>query len=135
MLDSFLVPEKTAVTAKGDSQALDLSAAGSRVFLLTLSISSIVEQEAIDISVFASADGATWDAKPVACLTQKFYIGEYPLLVDLAAVPEAKFVRAHWDLNRWGRGSTAPRFEISLRLREVSEEALRDAEAEAHARR
>ena len=135
MLDSFLVPEKTAVTAKGDSEALDLGAAGSRVFLLTLSISSIVEQEAIDISVFASADGATWDAKPVACLTQKFYVGEYPLLVDLSAVPEAKFVRAHWDLNRWGRGSTAPRFEISLRLREVSEEALREAEAEAHTRR
>lgn len=135
MLDSFLVPEKTAVTAKGDSEALDLGAAESRVFLLTLSISSIVEQEAIDISVFASADGATWDAKPVACLTQKFYVGEYPLLVDLSAVPEAKFVRAHWDLNRWGRGSTAPRFEISLRLREVSEEALREAEAEAHTRR
>ncbi len=135
MLDSFLVPEKTAVTAKGDSEALDLGAAGSRVFLLTLSISSIVEQEAIDISVFASADGATWDAKPVACLTQKFYVGEYPLLVDLSAVPEAKFVRAHWDLNRWGRGSTAPRFEISLRLREVSEEALREAEAEAQVQR
>ena len=135
MLDSFLVPEKTAVTAKGDSDALDISAADSRVFLLTLSISSIVEQEAIDISVITSADGTTWDTKPAACLTQKFYVGDYPLLVDLSAVPDAKFVRAHWDVNRWGRGSTAPRFEIAVRLREVSQEALREAEAEAHARR
>jgi hypothetical protein len=135
MLDFFLVPEKTAVTAKGYSEALEISAAGSRVFLLTLSISAVVEQEAIDISVVTSADGTTWEAKPVACLTQKFYVGEYPLLVDLSSVPDAKFVRAHWDLNRWGRGSTAPRFEIALRLREVSQEALREAEAEAAARR
>jgi hypothetical protein len=131
MLDVFLVPEKTVVTTKGDSEPIDITATASRVFLLTLSITSTVEQEAIDVTLVASADGATWDAKPAACLTQKFYVGEYPLLVDLSAGPEAKFVRAHWDVNRWGRGSTAPSFEIALRLREVSQEALREAEAEA----
>jgi hypothetical protein len=131
MLDAFLVPLKTAVTAKGDSEPLDISAAANRVFLLTLSIGAIVEQEAIDISLFTSADGATWDAKPVASLPQKFYPGDYPLLVDLSEAPGAKFVRAHWEVNRWGRGSTAPRFEIGIRLREVSREALREAEAEA----
>jgi hypothetical protein len=130
MMDAFLVPANTVVTAKGDSEALDLSAVVSRVFLLTLSISSMVEQEAIDIFLFTSVDGATWDAKPVASLEQKFYVGQYPLLIDLTEKPEAKFVRAHWDLYRWGRGSTAPRFEIDLRLREVSQEALREAEAE-----
>ena len=135
MMDAFLVPANTVVTAKGDSEALDLSAAASRVFLLTLSINSMVEQEAIDVFLFTSADGATWDAKPVASLEQKFYAGQYPLLIDLTEKPEAKFVRAHWDIYRWGRGSTAPRFEIDLRLREVSREALREAEAEAEVRR
>ena len=131
MLDAFLVPLKTAVTAKGDSEPLDISGAANRVFLLTLTICSIVEHEAIDISLFTSADGATWDAKPVASLPQKFYPGDYPLLVDLSEAANAKFVRAHWEVNRWGRGSTAPRFEIGIRLREVSKEALQEAEAEA----
>jgi hypothetical protein len=134
MLDVFLLPANTIVTAKGDSEALDLGAAASRVFLLTLSITSIVEQEAIDIFLFTSVDGATWDAKPVASLEQKFYVGEYPLLIDLSEKPGAKFVRAHWDIYRWGRGATAPRFEISLRVREVSQEALLEAQAEAEVR-
>ncbi len=130
MLDAFLVPANTVLTAKGDSAALELNVAGSRVFLLTLAITSIVEQEALDVFLFTSADGTTWDAKPVASLEQKFYIGEYPLLIDLSEKPEAKFVRAHWDIYRWGRGATPPRFEIGLRVREVSQAALLEAEAE-----
>src|ERR1044071_9369532 len=106
MFDAFLVPPNTTITAKGDSQALELSEMASRVFLLTLSITSVVEQEAIEVSVFTSADGATWEAKPVASLPQKFYGGEYPLLVDLSHAPQAKFIRAHWEVSRWGRGST-----------------------------
>jgi hypothetical protein len=129
MLDAFLVPAKTVVTAKGDSEPLDISAAASRVFLLTLSISSIVEQEGMDVLVYTSADGTTWDAKAVAGMEQKFYPGEYPLMVDLSQKPEAKFARVHWDVYRWGRGVTTPSFEISIRMREVSQEALREAAA------
>lgn len=135
MIDTFLLPPSTPITAKGDSEPLDVGEAASRVFLLTLSISSVVEQESIEVSVFTSADGATWDAKPVASLPQKFYVGEYPLLVDLSATPPAKFMRAHWDVARWGRGPTAPKFEISVRLREVSQDALREAQAEAQMRK
>jgi hypothetical protein len=134
MLDGFLVQPKTAITGKGDSGALDIREAGNRVFLLTLSISSVVEHEAIEVSVFTSADGTAWEAKPIASLPQKFYVGEYPLLVDLSAVPDAKFVRAHWEVSRWGRGANALKFEVGVRLREVSQEALLEAQAEAQAR-
>jgi len=135
MLDAYFVPEKTLITAKGDSQPLDVSEAGNRVFLLTLSITSIVEQESIEVSVFTSADATAWDAKPVATLPQKFYPGEYPVLVDLSSAPEAKFLRAHWEVTRWGRGPTTPKFEIALQLREVPQEVLREAHAEAQTRR
>jgi hypothetical protein len=135
MLDAFLVPANTVISAKGDSAPLDVGEAANRVFLLTLSITSIVEQEAIEVSIFTSADGTTWETKPVASLPQKFYLGEYPLLVDLSQAAGGKFVRAHWEVTRWGRGSTTPKFEISLRLREVSKVALQEAEAEAHGRR
>ncbi len=135
MLDAFLVPAETVVAAKGDSQPLDITSATNRTFLLTLSVTSIVEQESIEVSLFTSGDGTAWETKPVAALPQKFYVGEYPLLVDLSAMPNAMFVRAHWEVSRWGRGSTTPHFEIALRLREVSPEALQEASAEAQTRR
>jgi hypothetical protein len=126
MIDAFLLPEKTAITAKGDSEPLELSST-SRVFLLTVSITGVIEQESIEVSIFTSADGTAWSAKPVATLPQKFYTGEYPLLVDLSASPEVKFVRAHWDVNRWGRGTNTPRFEAGIRFREVPAEMLDDS--------
>jgi hypothetical protein len=135
MLDAFLVPEKTVVTAKGDSEALDVSTASNSVFLLTLSIDEVVEQESIEISLFTSPDGTTWDAKPAATLAQKFYVGEYPMLVDLTATANAKLVRVHWDVNRWGRGPTTPKFVCGVRIREVPREALSEARAEASTRR
>ena len=135
MLDAFLVPEKTIIIAKGDGAPVDVSAASNPVFLVTLSITDVVEQESIEITLFTSPDGTTWDAKAVATLPQKFYVGEYPVLVDLSSAPGAKFLRAHWEVNRWGRGPTEARFEFGLRIREVPREALLEAQAEAQARR
>lgn len=134
MIDVFLVPDKTVITAKGDSEPVDVSAAGNTAFLATLSVTNIVEQQAIELSFFTSADGATWEAKPVASLPQKFYVGEYPLLVDLTRTEGAKFLRAHWEVSRWGRGPVTPNFEISLRLREIPPELLQEARTEAGAR-
>jgi hypothetical protein len=131
MIDTFLVPEKTTVTAKGDGPSVDLSGAGNRVFLLTLAITNIIEQESIDVSVHGSADGTAWDAKSLAAFPQKFYRGESPLLLDLTAHSEVKFVRAHWEVARWGRGTETPMFEFGVRMREVSAEVLREARAEA----
>jgi hypothetical protein len=127
MLEAFLVPENTVVTAKGDGLALDLGAASTRVFLLNLGITDIIEQEALDVSIQGSADGATFDPKPVAAFPQKFYRGETPLLVDLSAKPEVKAIRAHWDVNRWGRGTETPMFAFCLTLREVPQEILAEA--------
>lgn len=127
MMEAFLVPENTVVNAKGDGPALDISRAQGRIFLLTLAITNIVEQESLDVSIFASADGATWDPKPVAAFAQKFYREEAPLLLDLAARPEVKFIRAHWEVGRWGRGTETPMFEFSLALREIPKEILAEA--------
>jgi hypothetical protein len=127
MMEAFLVPEKTVVNAKGDGPALEVSGAQGRVFLLTLAISGIIEQESLDVSVFGSADGTTWAPKPVVAFPQKFYREEAPLLLDLTATPEVKFVRAHWEVARWGRGSETPMFEFHVALREVPQEILAEA--------
>src|ERR1700746_1608993 len=133
MLDTFLVPEKTVVTAKGDGTAVDVSGASGRVFLLTLEITKIIEQESLDVSIFGSADGATWGPKAVVAFQQKFYRGESPLLLDLTAHSDVKFVKAHWEVARWGRGAETPMFEFGVRLKEVPADVLREAAAQAGA--
>jgi hypothetical protein len=127
MIEAFLVSEKTVATAKGDGPVLDLSRSEGRIFLLTLAITDIIEQESLDVSVQGSADGTTWDPKPIVAFPQKFYREEAPLLLDLAGKPQVKFIRAHWEVNRWGRGTETPMFEFSVSVREVPQEILAEA--------
>jgi hypothetical protein len=126
MSETFLVPEKTVVTAKGDGVALDIGMASGRIFLLTLEITKIIEQESLELSVFGSADGTAWSAKPLVSYPQKFYRGEYPFLLDLTAHPDAKFIRAHWDVARWGRGVETPMFEFGVKMKEIPADVLRE---------
>ena len=133
MVDTFLVPEKTVVTAKGDGAAVDVSGAANRVFLLSLNISEIVEQESLDVSIFGSADGATWPAKPITNFPQKFYRAQHPLLLDLNAHKDVNFVRAHWEVNRWGRGSETPMFEFNVSIKEIPADVLKEATTAAQA--
>ncbi len=126
-MDAFLVPEKTMVTTKGDGPVVEVKPAEGRVFLVTLAITNIIEQESLDVSVHGSTDGATWDLKPIVAFPQKFYREEVPLLLDLMARPEVKFIRAHWEVARWGRGTETPMFEFHVMLREVPQEILAEA--------
>jgi hypothetical protein len=134
MVDTFLVAEATTVTAKGDGSAVDISTATHRVFLLQLNITRILEQQALDVSVFGSADGNTWGQKALTAFPQKFYRGEHPLLLDLRQQPEIRFLRAHWDVNRWGRGPETAMFQFQLRLREVPPEMLQEATSGVYSR-
>ena len=132
MLDTLLVP-KTVVNAKGDGPSIDVNAAGNRVFLLTLQITNIIEQESLDVSIYGSIDGATWSPKAIATFPQKFYRGQQPLLLDLTQHPDVKFLRAHWETNRWGRGTEVPMFEFQVTIKEVPSDLLREATREAKA--
>src|SRR5579863_10413735 len=129
----ILVPAGTVASVKGDGLAVDVSGASQRAFLVTLSIAKIIEQESLDVSIFGSADGATWGAKSVAAFPQKFYVGESPLLLDLSAYSDVKFIRAHWEVARWGRGIETPMFEFGVTLKEIPADVLREAKAEAKA--
>src|SRR5579863_5527419 len=126
-----LVPAGTTASAKGDGPAVDVPASHTRVFLVTLAITKIIEQESLDVSIYGSADGAAWSAKSIAAFPQKFYCEDSPLLLDLNAHPDVKFVRAHWEVARWGRGTETPMFEFGVSMREVPPEVLREATEQA----
>ena len=126
-----LVPGNTVAITKGDGPAVDVSSTANRVFLVTLAITKIIEQESLDVSIYGSPDGAAWDAKSIAAFPQKFYCGESPLLLDLTAHPAVKFVRAHWEVARWGRGTETPMFEFGVTMKWIPANILKQAAAEA----
>lgn len=129
--EAVLVPPNTVVTTKGDGSAIEVRGAANRVFLVTLSITQIIEQESLDVGIFGSADGVTWETKSIAAFPQQFYTGEIPMLLDLTSHPAIKFVRAQWAVARWGRGTETPMFGFGVTMKEVPAEILREAVAEA----
>jgi len=114
-----LVPARTRVTANGDGEKFDISSSKTRTFLCTLEITAQIEQESLDVSIRVSDDGETWGTKPFLMLPQQFYRGRTRLLLDVTLRPEARYIRAHWDVSRWGRVAPTPMFEFSLTLEEV----------------
>lgn len=114
-----LILPQTRLTENGDGERKDISGSQTRTFLCTMLITDQVEQESLDISIWGSEDGENWGTKPALKLPQRFYRGETRAVLDLALRPEVKFIRAKWELFRWGRVAPLPMFVVGLRLAEV----------------
>jgi len=114
-----LIPENTRMEANGEGAAFDISASPSRTFLCRLTVTDQIEQESLDVSIWGSPDGETWTKKPLLRLPQQFYRGTTKLILDLSLRPEIKFIRARWELFRWGRVSPIPMFVGGLDLEEI----------------
>ena len=91
----------------------------TRTFLCTLEIFDQIEQESLDVAIWASADGQDFGAKPILRIPQRFYRGDTRQILDLSHLPAANFIRASWELVRWGRVAPHPMFVIGLRAEEV----------------
>jgi hypothetical protein len=111
MLPNFFFPE-TTVEKDGTGPAIELGTESSPTLLLTLGIMDIVEQESLDVSIWASADGENWGEKPLRAIPQKFYRGTYQILCDLSSRSDSKFLRVQWKVARWGVGSPTPMFRF-----------------------
>lgn len=118
MAPLFLLPE-TVVRSNGAAPAIEIEGAW-RTAQLTLGITSIVEQESLDLVLEGSTDGVTWMAAPLAAFPQKFYVGTTALLFELPADPRVQFLRVRWTVNRWGRGSLEPHFGLYVVLEPIA---------------
>jgi hypothetical protein len=114
-----LIPPNTKMEANGEGNSFDVSTSSTRTFLCLLTVTDQMEQESLDVSVYGSADGTTWTPKPLLKLPQQFYRGHSKMVLDLSLRPEIKFIRARWEVNRWGRGAPLPMFVAGLELTEV----------------
>jgi hypothetical protein len=118
-IELALIPANSRLEANGDGAAFDVSSSTSRTFLCRLTVSDQIEQESLDVSIYGSADGESWTKKPLLKLPQQFYRGTTKMVLDLSLRPEIKFLRARWELNRWGRVAPLAMFVAGLDLKEV----------------
>ena len=118
-LELTLIPDNTVLESNGDGLLIEISESVSRTFFCVLGITEQIEQESLDVSIWGSPDGQAFGKQPVLRFPQQFYCGDTKMVLDVSLRPEIKFLRAHWDLNRWGRVAPTPRFVAALRLEEI----------------
>ena len=114
-----LIPTNTRLEASADGASFNISESATRTFLCRLAVTDQIEQESLDVSIWGSADGEIWPKRPLLKLPQQFYRGTTKMILDLSLRPETKFIRARWDLNRWGRVAPIPMFVAGLELAEI----------------
>jgi len=114
-----LIPARTRLTANGEGEPRDISASQTRTFLCSMDITGQLEQESVDISIWGSADGQDWGKFPLLKMPQRFYRGETRQVLDMSMQSKVRFIRAKWELTRWGRVAPHPVFVLGLHLSEV----------------
>src|ERR1700675_905451 len=114
-----LIPPDTRLTANGEGQPYEIAASGTRTFLCSMFIEDQIEQESIDISVWGSADGEDWGKLPLLKIPQRFYKGDTRQVLDLSMKETIRFLRAKWELARWGRVAPHPMFVVGFYLIEI----------------
>jgi len=118
-LELSLIPANTTLESNSVGEAIEISASESRTFFCVLTITEQLEQESLDVSIWGSPDGQEFGKLPLLKFPQQFYSGNTKMILDVTLRPEVKFLRARWDLNRWGRVSPAPRFVAGLQMEEI----------------
>jgi hypothetical protein len=118
-LNLSMIPPNTKLESNGDGQSFDISSSETRTFLCRLTVTEQLEQESLDVSLWGSADGQDFGKKPLLKIPQQFYCGTTKMVLDISFRPEARFLRAKWEVNRWGRVAPTPMFVAGLQLEEV----------------
>jgi hypothetical protein len=118
-VEFVLLPMGTRLTANGEGQPFEISSSHTRTFLCSMEITDQLEQESVDISVWGSADGQDFGKMPLLKMPQRFYRGETRQVLDLSLKPEIRFLRAKYDLTRWGRVAPHPMFVLGFRAIEI----------------
>lgn len=121
MLPDFLQPE-TEFTRSGTGNSFYLGERLPGQIRIILGITRIVEQQSIELALESSSDGNEWSKEPLLTFPLKFYCGTYPMVLDLSAHPDTRYLRPRWTLTRWGRGDLTPMFGLYVYAEAVAAE-------------
>ena len=114
---TYLVPDCVA-RADGMGPIMDLDTHCGKLLVLTLGINHVIEQERLIISVWGSEDMIDWGTKPLIEFPQKHYCGIYSTFLNLARHPKVRYLRAKWNMSRWGKEDPTPMFRFYVSAEE-----------------
>jgi len=105
---------------KGDGvgSVVDLGEYCSKLLVVTLGITDVVERTGLTVSVWGSPDQTEWGSKPLLTFRQRQYCGVYSVLLNMAMHPDVRYLRVQWNMNLWGRGERTPLFGFEVFLEE-----------------
>ena len=118
-LQLALIPASTRLESNADGVSFDISESSTRTFFCILTVEDQIEQESLDVSIWGSVDGENFGKTPLLKLPQQFYRGTTKMVLDVSLKPDVKFIRAKWELNRWGRVTPQPMFVAGFTLEEI----------------
>jgi hypothetical protein len=109
-----------AAVRKGDGigPVVDLGEYGSKLLVVTLGITDVVERTGLTVSLWGSADQTEWGCRPLLTFRQRQYCGVYSVLLNMAMHPDVRYLRVQWNMNLWGRGERTPLFGFEVFLEE-----------------
>ena len=126
MLPKLLVPDNTANT-NGVGPGVDLGAEPATLIVLTLAIDRVLEQEALQISVWGSEDNQNWGIRPLTSFPPKSYCGCYSQLLNMTRHQGVHFLRVEWKMSRWSKPAANPLFEFCVTAEESGSRVKRPA--------
>lgn len=90
----------------------------SKLLVVTLDITNVVERTGLTVSIWGSPDQTEWGVKPLVTFRQRQYCGVYSVLLNMASHPGVRYVRVQWSTNRWGRTARTPLFGFEVFVEE-----------------
>jgi hypothetical protein len=90
----------------------------SKLLVITLGITEVVERTGLTVSVWGSPDQNQWGAKPLLTFRQRQYCGVYSVLLNMAMHTDVRYLRVQWNMNLCGKGERIPMFGFEVFLEE-----------------
>lgn len=118
-LQLALIPANSRLESNSDGAPCDISRSSTRTFFCVLTVEDQIEQESLDVSIWGSIDGEDFGKTPLLKLPQQFYRGTTKMVLDVSLKLDIRFIRAKWEVNRWGRVTPQPMFVAGLMLEEI----------------
>jgi len=124
---SYCLQSACVKQTDGTGPTVDLGVDRADLLVISMGINHITENEQLVLSIWGSPDGESWGDKPLLAFPPKSYCGVYSTFLNLAERPEVRYLRASWNMLRWGRGNRIPLFGFYVHAQESSTRAARSA--------
>lgn len=114
---NYLVPLATR-NSDGAGPVIELGALRSKLLLVTLGINSVVENEALAITIWGAASETERGTQPLLSFPRKSYCGVYTAFLNLSNYPTVRFLRVEWNMKHLRNRNSPLMFGFSVSLEE-----------------